>query len=194
MACLRGLVASAKEARPLEIELRVARMEDCASIDAAIAESARALGRSHYSEAVIEAALQGVWGLDTQLVRDGTYYLVYGDHELAACGGWSYRATLFGSEAEGSRDARLLAPAHESARIRAFFVRPQFARQGIGSRLLAKCEQEARKAGFESLTLGATAMGRRLYATHGFVPGASNPYDLENGLTMEILTMTKSLG
>lgn len=166
---------------------------DCGAIDALIAESARVLGRSSYPEAVIEAALKGVWGLDTQLVRDGTYYLVYCGSQLAACGGWSYRATLFGSDAEGSRDAKRLDPTTEAARIRAFFVRPKFARLGIGSRLLAQCEQDARSAGFASLTLGATASGRKLYATHGFVPGEANPYDLGNGLVIEIVTMTKDL-
>lgn len=168
-------------------------MEDCPAITELIAESAHGLGRPDYTDKVIEAALRGIWGLDTQLVRDGTYFLVYVDRELAACGGWSFRKTLFGSDKDASRDAAPLDPAEDPARIRAFFVRPNFARQGIASALLARCEREARKAGFRSLSLGATLPGQRLYAAHGFTAGAPVDHDRGDGVLMEVIPMTKQL-
>lgn len=168
-------------------------MDDCPAITQLMAESARVLGKPDYTDDEINAALQSAWGLDTQLVRDSTYFLVYLDSELAACGGWSFRKTLFGSDAEGSRDAARLDPATDAARIRAFFVRPKFARQGLGSMIMRRCEQDAGKAGFRSLALGATLPGQRLYAAHGFVASEPIDYDLGNGLSMQVIPMTKSL-
>ncbi len=146
-----------------------------------------------YTDDEIEAALKGPWGLDTQLVKDSTYFLVNVDGELAACGGWSFRATLFGSDAEASRDAAHLDPAKDAARIRAFFVRPGFARQGIGTLLMQHCEAAAIAAGFRSLSLGSTLPGQRLYAVHGFVAGDPIDYDLGDGLSMLVIPMTKQL-
>jgi len=120
----------------MALEIQTATMADCPSITRLIAESARGLGKPDYTDDVIDAALQGIWGLDTQLVTDGTYFLVYVNNELAACGGWSFRTTLFGSDQDESRDAAPLDPATDPARIRAFFVHPRYARQGIGSALL----------------------------------------------------------
>ena len=168
-------------------------MADSADISELIKESARELGKADYSNDIIEAALKGVWGLDTQLVADGTYFLVHIDGELAACGGWSFRKTLFGSDDLSSRDDARLSPGKDPARIRAFFVKPRFARQGLGARLLAHCEREARDAGFLSLSLGATEPGRRLYRALGFVEGAPIAVDLGDGLTMQIIPMSKSI-
>lgn len=177
----------------MAVEIRVATMDDCPAIARIIAESARVLGRPDYSDDEIEAALKGPWGLDTRLVKDSTYFLVYVDGELAACGGWSYRTTLFGSDAEASRDAARLDPAKDAARIRAFFVRPGFARQGIGTLLLQHCEAAAIAAGYRSLSLGSTLPGQRLYAVHGFVAGEPIDYDLGDGLSMLVIPMTKQL-
>ena len=177
----------------MAVEIRTATMADRPAITELIAESAHGLGKPDYDEDEIEAALQGIWGLDTQLVKDQTYFLAYADNELAACGGWSFRKTLFGSDAEGSRDAAPLDPARDSARIRAFFVRPKFARQGIGSLIMVRCEEEARQAGFQALSLGATVSGQRLYAAHGFVAGEAIDYDLGDGRSMQIVPMTKQL-
>jgi GNAT superfamily N-acetyltransferase len=175
------------------IAIRRATMADASDIAMLIEESVRGLATSDYSTEIIEAALGSAWGLDTQLLEDGTYYLLSDDNELAACGGWSFRSTLFGSDAVSSRDSSRLLPGKDAARIRAFFVRPSFARQGLGSRLLRRCEQEARSAGFQSLTLGATEPGRRLYRRHGFVEGVPVDHDLGGGLTMKIIPMSKSL-
>lgn len=173
--------------------IRLATPEDCAAVSEVIAESARALGRADYTEEEIEAALQGVWGLDTQLIRDNTYFVICNEITIAACGGWSFRNTLFGSDAGTRRNAALLKPETDPARIRAFFVRPMFTRQGLGSWLLDYCEQEARAAGFRSLSLGATAPGRRLYERHGFVAQDSEQVDLGGGLSMTVVSMAKSL-
>ncbi len=168
-------------------------MDDCPAIAQLIAQSARALGKPDYNDEEIEAALQGAMGLDSQLIEDKTYFLVKVDGELAGCGSWSFRKTLFGSDSEGTRDAARLDPATDSARIRAFFVHPKFARQGIGSMILRRCEQEAKEAGFRSLSLGATLPGRRLYAAHGFIAGDPIDYDLGDGMFMRVIPMTKRL-
>lgn len=177
----------------MAIAIRQATMADAPDITSLVEESVRGLSQSDYSIEIIDAALRSAWGLDTQLLVDGTYYLLSVDDELAACGGWSFRSTLFGSDAMSSRNSSRLLPGRDAARIRAFFVRPSFARQGLGSRLLRHCEQEAKSAGFQSLSLGATEPGRRLYRTHGFVEGTPVDYDLGEGLTMKIVPMSKSL-
>jgi GNAT superfamily N-acetyltransferase len=173
--------------------IRRATMADAADISKLIAESARELGRSDYSDDVIEAALKSAWGLDTQLIEDGTYFLVHVDSELAACGGWSFRSTLFGSDSLLSRDATQLCPDRDAARIRAFFVKPEFARRGLGARLLAHCEQAAKEAGFRTVSLGATEPGRRLYRAFGYNEGQPIAVDLGSGLTMRIIPMSKAL-
>ena len=115
------------------------------------------------------------------------------DSELAACGGWSFRSTLFGSDSLLSRDATQLCPERDAARIRAFFVKPEFARRGLGSRLLAHCEEEAKEAGFRAVSLGATEPGRRLYSAFGYIEGEPMAVDLGSGLTMRIVPMSKTL-
>jgi GNAT superfamily N-acetyltransferase len=177
----------------LELTFRQARAGDCAEIVELIAGSVRGLGKADYTDAQIDAALRGPWGLDTQLVRDGTYFVVHAQSELVGCGGWSFRRTLFGSDAEGSRDDEPLDPAIDAARIRAFFVRPGFARRGIGTRLLGLCESAAFEAGFRTLSLGATLPGRRLCATRGFVAETPIEYDLGGGLSMQVIPMTRRL-
>ena len=174
--------------------IRRATVADASDISNLIADSARELGRSDYSDDVIEAALKSAWGLDTQLIEDGTYFLVHLDSgELAACGGWSFRSTLFGSDSLLSRDATRLCPDRDAARIRAFFVKPKFARRGLGSRLLAHCEEEAKRAGFRAVSLGATEPGRRLYLAFGYVDGEPIAFDLGAGLTMRVIPMSKAL-
>ncbi|MCZ6617906.1 MAG: GNAT family N-acetyltransferase [Gammaproteobacteria bacterium] len=175
----------------MAISIDTATLDDCDAIAALIAESAHGLGQNDYTPAEIDAALGSAWGLDTQLVRDGTYFLVHVDGGLAACGGWSYRSTLFGADGEGSRNAELLDPAKDSARIRAFFVRPEFARQGIGTLLLEHCENEAKKAGFNSYTLGSTLPGLRLYTVRGYIASDAVEYDLGDGMSMQVIPMTK---
>ena len=171
--------------------LRPARLEDGPEIDALIARSARGLSAGDYDAAQVEAALGGAFGLDTQLVRDGTYYVAEQAGELVGCGGWSRRRTMFGSDANAQRDAEPLDPAREPARIRAFFVDAAHARRGIGRALLGHCEAQARAAGFTSFTLMATLPGVRLYEAMGYVPGVPLEHELRPGVSIRFVPMTR---
>jgi GNAT superfamily N-acetyltransferase len=171
------------------VRIQKATLADVAGIELLIAASARMLGRSDYTAEQIEAALLGVWGVDTELIRDQTYFVGEVVDELVLCGGWSRRATLFGSDAYDRRESRLLDPKIEAARIRAFFVHPNWARRGLGSRLLALCEAEARAAGFLTAELVATLPGERLYARHGYVATGRRTDALPGGVSIDSVPM-----
>lgn len=173
--------------------LRAAVAQDSAAIQALIARSIRALGAADYSSQQIEGALRGAFGLDSQLIADGTYFVVEAEGRLLGCGGWSYRRTLFGGDARSGRDAATLDPSRDAAKIRAFFVDPDAARGGIGSALLEHCEAQARRHGFRRAEMMATLPGVRLYAARGYVPGERVSYPLAPGLTIEFVPMSKSL-
>ncbi|HYO24290.1 MAG TPA: GNAT family N-acetyltransferase [Lacipirellulaceae bacterium] len=175
----------------MTFSLREATLEDQAILEGLIAESARGLSRQDYTDEQIEAALHGAMGVDTQLIRDGTYFVVEAEGEIVACGGWSRRKTLFGADSHAARQSELLDPAHDAARIRAFFVRPAWARQGIGRALLERCEAEARAAGFRSAELMATLPGWRLYKAMGYEGETRIAYDLGGGITIEFVPMRK---
>jgi GNAT superfamily N-acetyltransferase len=168
-------------------------MSDCAVLQALIARSIHVLGAADYSFEQIDAALQGAFGVDRQLIADGTYYVAEIGTRIVGCGGWSRRRTLFGGDAHAMRDSSELDPAHDAARIRAFFIDPDVARQGIGSALLARCEADATACGFRRLELMATLPGARLYAARGYVAGAPVFYRLNPALTIEFVPMAKSL-
>lgn len=172
--------------------LRNATLEDVAAIEALIAESIHELGAGDYTRAQIEAALTGAFGVDTQLLKDGSYFIAEVDGELAACGGWSFRRTLFGSDAREDRDPETLDPATEAAKIRAFFVHPRYARRGIGSALLKRCEAEARVRGFRRFELMATLPGVRLYEARGYTRGELIRWPLPGGLAIEFVPMSKA--
>jgi GNAT superfamily N-acetyltransferase len=158
-----------------------------------IAESARGLSRQDYTDEQIEAALGAAFGVDTQLIRDGTYFVACVGGAIVGCGGWSLRQTRFGGDRQPGRQAEILDPARDSARIRAFFVRPEWARRGIGRALLARCEAEARARGFRSVELMATLPGRRLYEAIGYAAGEPIQHPLGNGVTIEFVPMRKRL-
>src|SRR5262245_5928812 len=132
----------------MAISLRHALSSDIPALDALIAQSARALCRPDYTDAQIEAAIGTAWGVDSELIRDRTYFVVETGGTIVACGGWSFRKTLFGGDRQAGRQSDRLDPARDAARVRAFFVRPDAARQGIGRALLERCENEARAQGF----------------------------------------------
>jgi GNAT superfamily N-acetyltransferase len=176
----------------LSHSLRNAVLSDCPVLEALIARSIHALGAGDYSHEQIEAALRGAFGVDRQLIVDGTYYVAEIGTRIVACGGWSRRRTLFGGDAHTARDATQLDPAHDAARIRAFFVDPSVARQGIGSALLTRCETDATAYGFRRFELMATLPGSRLYAARGYVAGAPVFYRLTPALTIEFIPMAKS--
>ncbi len=125
-----------------------------------IAASARELSRDDYTPEQVEGALRGAFGIDTQLIRDGSYFVIEAEGRLAGCGGWSRRRTLFGSDARAGRDATELDPARDAAKIRAFFIHPDFARRGLGTLLLERCEQDAMAHGFTRFELMAHVAGR----------------------------------
>jgi GNAT superfamily N-acetyltransferase len=163
------------------LEIRPARPADVPALEALIAASARKLGAPFYTAAQTEAAIARVFGVDSELVGDSSYLVAERGGALAGCGGWSRRATLFGSDRYAGRASGLLDPAHDAARIRAFFVNPDFARQGVGDALLTACESAARGAGFGWCALMATLPGQPFYAARGYVPG--EPVTLDLGRT-----------
>lgn len=173
--------------------LRQATPADAAGIEELIARSIRALGAADYSGEQIERALEGAFGLDSQLIADGTYFVVESDGRLLGCGGWSYRRTLFGGDAGVERDAATLDPLTDAAKIRAFFVDPAAARRGVGSAILERCEKEARRHGFRRAEMMATLPGKRLYEARGYVPGEKVHYPVGPGVTIEFVPMSKSL-
>jgi GNAT superfamily N-acetyltransferase len=174
--------------------LRTARLDDIPLLQRLIAASSRGLARADYSDAQIEAALLGAWAVDSQLIRDGTYFVIETNGEPVACGGWSYRRTLFGGDAQVEREPDVLNPAREAARIRAFFVRPDHARRGLGRALLERCEAEARAHGFHNAELMATLPGQRLYRALGYAGEEREAYPLSDGLTIDFVRMRKQLG
>lgn len=175
-------------------QFRKAALTDRPALEALIGRSIRVLGADDYTPAQIEAALKGAFGVDTQLIDDGTYYLVEDEGRPVACGGWSYRQTLFGGDGHMQRDAAKLDPRLEAAKIRAFFVDPAHARRGLGTQILDRCEADAVAAGFRKLELMATLPGVRLYAVRGYVPGTAVRYSLAPDLDIEFVPMTKESG
>ena len=168
-------------------------MADKSLIESLIAASARKLGLSDYSPGQIEAALKTAFGLDTQLIIDHSYFIVESEKLPVACGGWSFRETLFGSDLEQDRSSKKIDPATGAAKIRAFFVTPEFARMGIGSIIMHHCEQEALRAGFKKLELMATLPGVKLYEKRGFIAGKTLHYPIGESLTIEFVAMHKEI-
>ncbi len=171
--------------------LRVARGEDVPVLSALIARSVRELHRDDYSESQIEKALAAAYGIDSALIRDGTYFVVEASGVIAACGGWSKRKTLHGGDQFGRRDDALLDPAVDAARIRAFYVDPRFVRRGLGSLLLDASERAAREAGFRRFELGATLTGARLFARHGYTETGRETLALPGDELLPVVLMSK---
>jgi GNAT superfamily N-acetyltransferase len=176
----------------LPYRLRKATHDDRPPLQLLIARSARGLGARDYRSEQIEGALQGAFGVDTQLIEDGTYFVVEADGKLVGCGGWSKRRTLFGGDAHGDRSAQELDPQTDAARIRAFFVDPDYARRGIGRALLERCESEARARGFRRFELMGTLPGVRLYQALGYVGSERVHYAVAPGVTIEFVPMHKA--
>jgi GNAT superfamily N-acetyltransferase len=132
-------------------------------------------------------------GLDRQLIADGTYFVVEAEDRIAGCGGWSRRATLYGGDHTPGRDAALLDPATEAARVRAMYTHPDFARRGVGGLILQLCETAAAVEGFTRLELMATLAGRELYVRHGFV-ALETIEDSRGGAPVPLIRMGKPIG
>ena len=175
----------------MNFSLRLASLSDVPTLEILIVESARKLAHPDYSETQIEAALGTAWGVDTELIQDGTYFVVESNGQIVACGGWSYRETLFGGDGQAGRKSSNLDPLRDSARIRAFFVHPDWVRRGLGRLLLEKCEAEAKARGFKTFELVATLPGQRLYREFGYLGDKKITYPLKNGITIEFIPMKK---
>jgi GNAT superfamily N-acetyltransferase len=147
--------------------LRLATEADIPALNALIATSVRQLQRGHYSHAQREAAIGLVFGVDSQLIRDGTYYVVEQGGALVGCGGWSRRRTTCGADNARDRDDALLDPAIDSARIRAFFVDPAWSRRGIARMIMEASERALTEAGFRSVEIAATLPGVPFYTSFG---------------------------
>lgn len=183
--------------------IRLAREPDVPALEKLISLSARGLRADFYSAAQIEGALGSVFGVDRQLIRDGTYFVVehpsspgsgaVSGSELIGCGGWSKRRTLFGSDHQTGRDDAELDPTREPARIRAFFIHPAYARRGIGRGILDACEKAIRQAGFSTIELAGTLPGVPFYKACNY--SAAERYDvaLSKGLQLPVVRMTKDL-
>lgn len=176
------------------ISIRPARAAEIPSLEALITASARVLSQGYYTKQETEAAIAHVFGVDSELVADGTYLVVEGDDgDILGCGGWSKRATLFGGDRFAGRASGLLDPARDAAKIRAFFVAPHAARRGVGAALLKACEDAAAAAGFTRAELMATLPGEPFYAVHCYHPQPGISLDC-GGTAVRFVPMTKALG
>lgn len=180
-------------AAPRPFSLRKATLEDRPVLEQLIAASARGLSQGDYTEAQVEAALAGAFGVDSELIADGTYFVAEIGGRIVGCGGWSRRRTLFGGDAQPGRRSDPLDPARDAARIRAFFVHPERARSGIGRAILHRCEDEAREHGFRAAELLATLPGERFYRALGYSGTERVPHRLTGEVTIDFVPMRKDL-
>jgi N-acetylglutamate synthase-like GNAT family acetyltransferase len=177
--------------------IRQAVLADVPALQSLIRASVLSLQTGEYTAQQREQALELVFGVDTQLIEDGTYFVAEaeadGNQVLAGCGGWSKRKTLYGSDHCAGREDALLEPDHDAAKIRAFFVHPEWARRGVGSRILEVSEAAAVAAGFRRLEMGATLTGVPLYRARGYIEGEQREVPLRPGVSLPIVHMVKQL-
>lgn len=183
--------------------IRLAVPADVPVLGKLIDASVRGLQAGDYTPAQLEAALETVYGVDSQLIADGTYFAVESESEqssgnksgcsIVGCGGWSKRRTLYGGDVWTQREDSLLDPRRDAAKIRAFFVHPDWARHGIGSMILEACESAARAAGFTRLEMGATLTGVPFYQVKGYRALENLQVPLSGGLSLPIVRMGKMI-
>ena len=173
--------------------LRPATTLDIPALQKLIDASARALSVGYYSDAQIEAATAHVFGVDSQLIRDGTYFLIEESGRPIAAGGWSGRRTLYGGDQAKEREDPRLDPAIEAARIRAFFVHPQWTRRGLARRIYEACSTAAWAAGFRRFELMSTRPGQPLYTALGFVPIETVVDTLPGGVNIDFTRMSRPI-
>jgi GNAT superfamily N-acetyltransferase len=210
----------------MNIQIRLARLEDTTTLASLISESARTLQANYYTPEQIEGALGTVFGVDSQLIQDGTYFIAKNVHQIIGCGGWSKRKTLYGGDsrtvspqerlrqrvgdsqpAVGTASActerlhqrgkeededHLLDPSVDAAKIRAFFIHPDWARRGIGSQIMTRCEAAALEAGFKTIEIIATLAGEPLYSRFGYHVSQKFEISLPNKSTLPVVRMIKN--
>ncbi|MFA6303847.1 MAG: GNAT family N-acetyltransferase [Legionella sp.] len=176
------------------IKIRLANISDLKELNELITMSARELSRDIYTEQETEGAIKYVFGVDTELVDDKTYFVIEKNGEIAGCGGWSKRKTLFGgNQFSGREESDYLDPSKDAAKIRAFFVHPKFARLGLGSMLLKYCEQQANSNGFTQLEMMATLPGVKLYSAMAYKAISDEIVMLPNKVPLRFVRMAKNL-
>jgi GNAT superfamily N-acetyltransferase len=173
--------------------IRPAQLTDAPAIESLIADSVHGLQAADYTAEQRAGALGTVFGVDRQMIADGTYFVVELEGRLAACGGWSRRRTPFGGDRSPQKDDSFLDPARDHARVRAFFVHPEFARRGLGTLLLETCEAAARSAGFTRAELTSTLTGVALYEVRGYEARERFDLPLANGAALPVVRMEKAL-
>jgi GNAT superfamily N-acetyltransferase len=187
------------------IRIRQAVAADIPVLRELIEASVRGLQAQDYTPTQLESALKTVYGVDSQLISDGTYFVAEaepGEAEpksarresvIVGCGGWSKRKTLYGGDRWTGREDELLDPLRDAAKIRAFFIHPAWARRGIGSKILESCEAAARAAGFIRFEMGATLTGVPMYRARGYVELEHLEIPLANGEKLPIVRMAKKV-
>jgi GNAT superfamily N-acetyltransferase len=173
--------------------IRLATLAEIDALNALVEGAVRGLSTGYYTPGQIDSALRYMFGIDTQLIHDGTYYVAEIDGQLAGCGGWSQRRTLYGGDQSKATAGPLLDSAREAGRIRAFFVHPNVARRGVGRAILAACEAAAQQAGFQRLELAATLPGEPLYLALGYTPDERTSIPFPDGQSLPIVRMHKPL-
>ena len=179
-----------------QFAIRPATPADIPALADLIEQSVRQLQVNDYSPTQIDASIGSAFGIDRQLLTDRTYFVatpIDDPGTLVACGGWSYRRTLYGSDQHTERDSAQLDPAIDFAKIRAIFVHPAWARRGLGTLILAHCEAAASAAGFTRFEMGSTLTGVPLYTLKGYIPRNRIALPLPNGELLPIIVMTKTL-
>ncbi|MCE9575140.1 MAG: GNAT family N-acetyltransferase [Deltaproteobacteria bacterium] len=176
----------------VEAMVRLATTADIPAIRALLEASVRGLNRDLYSPAQLESSLRFVFGVDSQLIADRTYFVIEDEAGLVAAGGWSKRATLYGGDQWKGEDP-LLDPARDAARIRAFFVHPRAARRGLGRQLFEVCRDAALADGFRALELGATLPGVVLYEALGFIEVERVEHELPDGVRFPLVKMRRAI-
>ena len=178
----------------MNMQIRLATIADIPELQELIRESVSGLSTEYYTASQIESALSHVFGVDTQLILDGTYYIAEIEAKLVGSGGWSKRKTLFGGDQSKADQAdELLDPNTEAARIRAFYVHPRWSRKGVGSRILTECELSAKLAGFTRIELVATLPGEPLYTARGYEKAGAMQLETSDGESLPAFRMTKVL-
>ena len=175
-----------------EFSHRLATMADLPELQTLMTQAIRQLIAAYLDPARVEASFE-IMGVDTQLIEDGTYFVVECERRIVGCGGWSRRATLFGGDHSAGRDARFLDPTTEAARVRAMYTHPDFARRGVGRLVLSLCEAAAAREGFRSLELVATVAGEPLYLACGFSMIERIEVPTSKGVTVPCARMSKTI-
>ncbi|MGH6934132.1 MAG: GNAT family N-acetyltransferase [Dongiaceae bacterium] len=170
---------------------RLARHDDIPALTGIMNLAIAELLKPYLNQTEI-AASRALMGLDSQLIEDGTYFVIEQDDALAGCGGWSRRATMYGGDRSPGRDGALLDPARDAARVRAMYTHPDFVRRGVGRLILSLCEEAARSEGFRRAELVATKAGEPLYRACGYQP-VENFMDDRGGAPVPLLRMSKAL-